>query len=86
MLRSFLRIKEHITHILIVPVVIHKFKPFLLSDDGLFLLLCSHHGRIKKIVLLLSLILGKESNGGKLFQKPLICSLQIKLLILFIIS
>jgi len=85
MLRSFIII-EHITHILIVLVVIHKLKPFLLSDDGLLLLLGSHLSRIKKIVFLRGLLLGKEANGGKLFQKPLIRSLQIKFLILFIIS
>ena len=77
--------EEHGPQVLIMFVVIHVFKTFLLNPLCKLFLLCSNLCWIKEVLLLFYLSLWQKASCLLDLHEPFVSTLQIKLLIRHII-
>ena len=74
---SPLLIIEHISHILIMILIIHELEPFPLDLDCSLFLSCQNLCWIQKLLGIMVLLLRQQADGDIVFDEPLVDSLQV---------
>lgn len=77
--------EEHGPQVLIMFIIIHVFKTFGLDPFCKLLLLCSNLCWIEEVLLLFYLFLGQKASCLLHLDEPFVSTLQIKLLVGFVI-